>query len=103
MYLQSTLEVGAALDKAIVQFKEGIQEFFTHQSSYSFRKIVDGEPDRVYFSVGLNFAEITDLGSAFCEGFEGFSLKVKTKTDEFVTNPVDVCGNQAIWNSEFQL
>lgn len=102
-YLQSTLGASSALEKAILQQKENSHEFFTHQSSYSFPKNVDVDPDSVYFSISLNFAEIGDLGSAFCEGFEGFSLKVKTSEDNFVTNPVDVNGNQAIWNSEFQL
>jgi len=75
----------------------------TFQSNVSFPKSLDFDPEAVYIFLNLNFAEIADLGSAFCEGFQGFSLEVETKSNKFETKPIDVNGNQAIWMTEFQL
>ena len=67
------------------------------QNSFSISKDISPKEIRFSLEFKLNFIEITDLRSAFTDGFAGYSAEVYTKDCYFATQPVDIQVNKAIW------
>ena len=49
----------------------------------------------------IDFIELSDLRSAFSEGFAGYSVEICTKSNLLRTKPVDITVNKAIWRESF--
>lgn len=69
----------------------------------SMKFLSDNIEDSVPVYILASFAEITDLKSAFEEGFEGYSLQLNLGNNSIETDIVDIRGNKAIWDTTLKL
>ncbi|CAG9323677.1 unnamed protein product [Blepharisma stoltei] len=108
--LDTALGVYRNLTLPYPHLKDQDIETLLNHNSLSFLEINDATrltseniEDLVPVYMLASFAEITDLKSAFEEGFEGYSLRLNIGNSSSETDVVDIRGNKAIWDAAIQL